>query len=351
MSSPAPAVSPAASTADPAINPAVTPARFSDEVEEEFAHEITRQSSSVTRAEWNELEEAKAACTACIDANRECETRPDGPLRCQGCIDHRLRGVPCSRVTAERRWRVMRNLGLSSEEFDQLLALYEQAEAARKAAAREQDATPPVHKTAVASSSTTDSAGSAARHLNRALSPMSNGEHSGRPRSIQQPSRYRTSSSPPPRPRIRSKPTESHVITELKQEIAAKDARIRKLENDRTMLKDRFDDLETASQSDAQHRLTEVTQAVILCHTVTQVFNDFDAKKISAEQGLNKFRQLPEVFQKDLQWRMQQLPAVDFSAIGLATISGIVGRRMDTNISDSEDEEEARPAKRQRIRS
>ncbi|KAJ7598018.1 hypothetical protein C8J56DRAFT_921559, partial [Mycena floridula] len=36
----------------------------------------------------------------------------DDRLRCQGCIEHRINRVPCSRITAERRARVMKNMKL-----------------------------------------------------------------------------------------------------------------------------------------------------------------------------------------------------------------------------------------------
>ncbi|KAJ7598008.1 hypothetical protein C8J56DRAFT_921543, partial [Mycena floridula] len=60
------------------------------------------------RAEYN-VANGDEICTACIKANRECIVQDDR-LRCQGCIEHRINRVPCSRITAKRRARIMKNM-------------------------------------------------------------------------------------------------------------------------------------------------------------------------------------------------------------------------------------------------
>ncbi|KAJ7598032.1 hypothetical protein C8J56DRAFT_921580, partial [Mycena floridula] len=254
-------------------------------------------------------------CAACIKANRDCIVQDDR-LRCQGCIEHRIMGVPCSRVTAERRARVMKNMKLSDELFEELLVNYR-----------------------------SEAKGVSRPRIPRTTAPSPESE-SGR-------NRY--TSSPPPRPsRVRTKPidsertgraiesqrsrpTESETIRNLRREIAAVDAEIDQFDDafyqaheDGNVLQERCDDLEAAGTT--QTGLAEVTHDIALIQKVNQVFMDFDAKRIGAERAFGEVLQSLESY---LRGRKEILGFEEVFGAGFGLVSasgfGSIGLRAISN--------------------
>ncbi|KAJ7598030.1 hypothetical protein C8J56DRAFT_921575 [Mycena floridula] len=297
------------------------PVVVSPQQQERFAFEIIRGSSPSSRAQYNALNPDKP-CTECVQRGIPCIVDIAAKrLRCESCGQYRG-NRRCSRVVDERQWRVSKKMGLSPDSFRQLLSLYQEARTEQSSR---------LVQTVVSSSA--NSTGSFPGHFDRTLSPMSNIEDRDsspepqfhRRRTSSSPMRLTSTSSPLP-PRVRTKPTSAEKIRALRKELAAKRERARKMREDVEEANEHVDALKDHVDGLDNHKITQLTQLFLLDQKATRICHDITSKKIAIEQGLLEFRHLPQLLEKDLQWRMHQFPAIDLEleTMSLEAISRVV---------------------------